>query len=490
MLNIDITAINLAIPVMAKEFSATLDTMQWVINAYLLLSAMLQILGGRLGDTYGHRKIFLIGTALFVISSVGAGAAPNETILIIFRTLQGLALGISYPMTIVLTFASFPKSQQGFALSFIIATMGVSLAIGPPLGGLFVHYIGWRWIFYINVPIGIIAYFLAHVFCPSSKSDQHRYIDYQGAFFLILGLFGIMLAINQVQQWGLKSIYFWSSFILGWVFLFALYFIEKKQSYPIINFNLFKIRNFLFNNIIRLIVQFVFIPVLFFTPIYLQNIAEFTALRTGLMLLFLTLVIGVLSPIAGKWVDRVGDKTPNILSMFLFALACLLFALLDQEPNIYLLGSALLLVGIATGISFVSTITGSVSVVSEDQQGVATGIIFTTAWFGCALGIALMGAILSLSSKHYLYNHMQHIKLSEQQFSILERASSGIYSVSNLSNYFSGGTLQKITAITVDSFMNGFHISMLVWMVLSLIGLIFACYLKKNKPYHHMEIPM
>jgi EmrB/QacA subfamily drug resistance transporter len=489
MLNIDATAINIAVPVIADEFFASLANMQWVINAYVLLSAMFQILGGRLGDTYGHRKLFLIGTALFVISSAGAGFSTGEGMLIAFRTLQGLSLGLAYPMTIVLTFAAFSKKQQGFALSFIVATMGVSLAIGPTLGGLLVDYIGWRWIFYINLPFGVLAYYLAWRFCAPHRAAVRHKIDYVGATFLILGLLATTLALNQVQEWGFGSPLFWGTLIVGLFFLLQLFLSEKRASFPIVDFRLFKIRNFLLNNIVRLIVQLVFIPTLFFVPLYLQNICGYSAVYSGLVMLFLTLVIGFLSPIAGKWVDSVGDRLPNIVSMIFFALGCFLFVLLGEKPDLFVLGFALLLVGMGTGISFVSTVTGSLSVASEKQQGMATGIIFTTAWLGCALGVALMGSLLVTSSLSHLHRWLPRLgeTLSTYQLEMVERVAKGISPRTELSQVFSGELLEKLSSLSVDSFMHGFRFSMLIWMFLSILGVLLALKIKKQRIKPHPE---
>jgi len=481
MLNIDATAINIAIPVMAREFQASLASMQWVINAYVLLAAMFQILGGKMGDTYGHKKIFLWGTALFVFSSAGAGISTSEQMLITFRVLQGLALGVAYPMTIAITFATFSKKQQALAMSFIIATMGISLSMGPPIGGLFVNYIGWRWIFFVNVPIGLIAIYLAAAFCPKEKDLSRKKIDYRGAALLVLGLFGVVLAWNQVQNWGFSSWLFWFSFVVGLGFLTTLYFSEKKEKHPIINFKLFKIRNFLFNNIIRLIAQLVFIPVLFFVPIYLQNIAGYHALYSGMVMLFLTVIIGVLSPIAGKWIDSVGDRVPNVVSMLLFTIGCAFMSHLERVPEMYVLGIGLLFIGIATGINFVSTTTGSVSVVPQDKQGEASGIIFTTAWFGCALGVALMGLIVAMVGNDFLWFQVADMNLTSEQMGIIDRVSKGMASFRVIPQYFSADAVRRVTMIATESFMVGFRMSMLILMSCSFVGLVLAVFLKKEK---------
>lgn len=490
MLNIDVTAINIAVPVIAHEFHASLANMQWVINAYVLLSAMFQILGGRFGDTYGHKKIFLIGTIIFILGSAGAGISENETMLIFFRVVQGFALGIAYPMTIVLTFAAFSKKEQGFALSFIVGTMGVSLAFGPPLGGWIVDTIGWRWIFYINVPIGIITCIIAWIYCKAHKASEKRAIDYKGALFLILALFGIVLALNQAQVWGLTSAAFLTCFFAGVLLTYILYLVERKQTYPIIDFRLFKIRNLWINNLLRIIAQLVFIPVIFFVPLYLQNIAGTSAIFSGLVMLFLTVIIGILSPIAGKWVDKVGDKLPNIYAMILYLIACYLLTFITPEPNLWILAISLFLIGVATSIAFVTTVTGSVTVTKEKDHGLATGIIFTIGWLGCALGIALMGTIVSLSSDSYLNHHLEKMEmtLSPEESVLVQRVSKGVSSYTLLPQEFSGDELTDITNLTKDSFVYGFRVSMWIWMALSALGILLSICLKKHRMKPHEEI--
>lgn len=476
MLNIDVTALNIAIPVISHEFQASLSQMQWVVNAYVLMSAMLQILGGKLGDAYGHRKIFLLGTALFILSSIGAGFSFDAPMLIGFRVLQGISLGIAYPMTIVLAFASFPKTQQGFALSLIVGAMGLSLAIGPPIGGILVETAGWRWIFYVNVPIGILAYILAAAFCKKEKIEKTPPIDLKGASLLILSLFGIVFSLNQAQDWGFGSPLFLSLFIGGILIGAVLYLAEKKAADPIVEFSLFKHRNFLFNNLIRLVVQLIFIPVLFFVPFYLQNISQVPSLASGFAMMAMTVVIGVLSPIAGKWVDKIGDKIPTIASMVLFLLGSLPFLFFRTEPNWLLLSAALALIGAGTAIAFVSTVTGALAPIPASKQGVATGIVFTIAWLGCALGIAISGAAIALKSHAAL---LSHTAASDAAF----RAARGLSPLSQLGD-------PQMEAWAGSAFMEGLSLAALIWVGLSLFGLVLALLQKKPPPKEKAHIDL
>lgn len=484
ILNIDVAGINIAIPTIASEFHANLPSMQWVINIYVLMSAALQILGGRLGDTYSHKKIYLIGASLFILSSLGAGLSPNEQILIFFRTLQGIALGIGYPATIILTLNAFPKNQQGFAMSFIVTTMGVFLALGPILGGLFVHYLSWRWIFYINIPIGLLSLILAWIFCPNQDLRETKAIDYRGAFLLTFGLIALIIPLNQLQIWGFDSFKFWIWIAVSAILLLKLYFLSKRQSYPILDFSLFKIRNFSLNNLLRVITQLIFIPVIFFVPIYLQNIASFNALDSGIMMLYLTLAIAVGAPLAGLWVDKVGDKIPNFIAMFLFSSGTFLFVFLKSNPNLILLAFSLSIIGIATAITFVSTVTGSVVCCAEKQHGVASGILFTNAWLGCALGVTIMGSILALSGSGYFDQqiHKFNIALSVSEVQQLHEVTTGVRAYSNVALSQNLQKSQIIKNLARNSFVHGFKRSMLVYFILALLGIVLSLSLKKIKP--------
>lgn len=482
MLNFDATAVSLAIPRIASEFHASLASMQWVINAFILLSAMFQILGGRMGDLYGHRKMFVIGTVIFIIASMLAGITDSELVLIIARVGQGLALGLAYPMSIALTYDAFPKEQHGIAMGFIMGTMGIWLGIGPTLGGIIIHYVGWRWIFYVNVPIGIITILLAYIFCPPAKGVKERQsLDYLGASFLMLGLFGVVLALNQSQEWGFDSVAFLVTLIAGLLSFVVLYYITKRKQHPIMRFDLFVERNFLINSLIRIVAQLVFIPILFFVPIYLQNIRGDTPLVSGLFMLYLTVIVGLLSPFAGKIVDRVGVRIPNAISMLGFIIGCILIYKISPDTSIGFLAAGLACIGVGTAISFVSTTAGALSPVSMEKMGMATGVFMTIVWVSCAIGVSLMGAILALSSKVMLLSEIAQkgISLTTAQADELIRVARGVSPLSELKNFIAHPLLFELTQVASNSFIHGFRLGLLVLLLFSILALILSFVLKK-----------
>lgn len=477
MLNIDATAVNIAIPVISHDFHAKLSNMQWVISAFVLLSSVLQILGGRLGDLFGHRRLFNVGTILFMVGSLVAALSLSSGLLITGRVIQGISLGLAYPMTIVIAYSVFPKEEHGTVMGVIMGVMGFSLALGPTIGGAIIEVASWRWIFYINLPIGLLTIILSYLYCPKDQpSGTVADLDLPGAFFLIVGLVGVILAINQSQNWGLLSPLFLSVLAAGITCLLILYFVEKNKPNPLMAFNIFCSKAFSLHSAIRVISQCVFIPVLFFIPLYLVNVIEFSPLKSGLIVLVLTIVIAISSPLCGKWVDRSGDKLPTVISMLLFAVGSALLAVMPLQPNYVLLCSGLVLVGLGCGVSFVSTTTGALRDTKPEQAGVATGIFFTIAWGSCALGIAVSGAILALVSEHYLMAKLSaHSLLSQPQLAELIRVARGLSPSSVLHDDFSA----NLIAVTHQAFISGFHAVMWTLAASSLLGFFLALQLDK-----------
>lgn len=489
MLNFDATAVNIAVPIIADDLHANLASMQWVINAFVLVSAMFQIIGGRLGDMHGPRKIYILGTIVFVISSLFAGIAPSEALLILGRVGQGFALGIAYPMTMVLILNAFPKNQQAMAIGFVMGTMGVSLAVGPTLGGVILHYMSWRWIFLINLPIGIFTIICTLIFCSADKPVKiHHHLDYLGGLFLILGLLGIILALNQSQNWGMSSLIFWIVLLLGVISIFILYFVEKNRENRLIDFTLFRIRHFSANCIVRVIAQMIFLPLLFFTPIYLQNILEFDPIQSGLIMLISTFVIGLLSPFAGNIIDKTGDTIPTFFSMVMYAIGCFLLYLLIyastmQTLNLLVLFAALILIGLATGINFVSTTAGALKGIENERAGMASGVFFTIIWGASALGIAIFGYFVAIFSKIYLYHKIIGLPftVAEKYMPELVRIGRGLSPPDALQRYFPEAQIHWLNQLTHAAFLSGFCNGFLILAIFSVIGIFIALLSSEKK---------
>lgn len=478
MLNIDATAVNVAIPAMAHQFHADLASMQWVINAFVLFSAMFQIIGGRSGDIYGHRNVYVIGTVIFIVASSLSGFAINAQMLIAGRALQGFALGIAYPMTMALILNAFSEKEHGLAIGVVMGTMGVSLAIGPTIGGFILHYMSWRWIFFINLPVGLLTVLCTYLFCPKDVigKQSNMKLDLKGGLFLCLGMLGIILALNQSQVWGVQSPAFIVTFLLGVLFIITLYYVERNKASKLIDFNLFKNLHFSVNSIIRVIAQMVFLPVLFFIPIYLQNIMLISAVKTGLILVVCTLFVGLVSPIAGKLVDRYGFRAPNVFSMIFISIGCFIFSCLPVKLNLAMLFVALAITGIGVGINFVSSTSGALSQISKTESGVASGVFFTIIWASCALGIAFFGSVLTHYADNKLSAAISSFKflMTSSQHATLERVTHGLSPVSIVHAAFGNIATPKMIDIVQSAYLHGFRMAFFLLAILSAIGILMA----------------
>lgn len=469
MLSIDASAVNIAIPVIAHDFYASLTDMQWVINAFFLLCAMVQIIGGHMGDSYGHKKFFSINLSLFILASLGVALSRNEYWMIGFRALQGATIGIAYPSTWVLLYAAFPKDQIGFASSFFVATMGIFLALGTPLGGFFVHTIGWPWIFYINVPIGLLSLLLAWKYCRPDEKPTRKPIDLKGGALLVLSLFGLAFGLNQVQNWGFLSFSFLGCMILGLLFLYLLYRNERHAESRLVDFHFFKIRNYAIHSAIRIVIQLVFLTILFAFPLYLQNVIGDSAFMSGCILLIMTVVMAAISPVAGKWVDRAGDKITILFSLSLFLLLAILMLFIQSTPNYWLLGAILLLAGISIGVAYISSQTGVRLVVPETKQAPAMAVYLTIAWLACSLGVSTSGTSIALGSQEFLASHHPVMRNNED---LLQRASRGLSPSASLN--------PQLQDTAKNAFASGLHVNAWVLIIVSAAGIGLASALKKK----------
>lgn len=481
MINIDSTAVNLALAQIAKEFNSKLSTIQWIINGYLLAAAAFMVIGGRLGDLFGRRRLFLISTGIFTAASLIAAIAPSIEILIFARFLQGLAMAIIFPQTIVLIAANFPLEQKALAVSISASTAGFSQAIGPTFGGFLLHYFGWRWIFLVNLPLGIITIVLAR-WALSKKCDELHpgKIDYWGTGILAITLFLFIYALNEMNYWHPGSLIFLSAIAVSFILFLIFVFIENRSTYPLVSLKLF--HNPIVSLILleRFIITYGFGVAFFILSLYFQNILYFSAVHAGVLFLALTLIFGIVSPFAGKLIDRIGERIPLAISMASLTLAFTLLALanVDSHDAEFILPLALIGIGWAFGVPPLSS--AIIRISPRDQTSVATGILYTIAYVGWAVGVALSGYILVALGKHYFLNTVQqtNINLSAHQQTLANGIYSGAQAAKNLIAPENNLSTQVITYAR-QAFMHAYSIAMGLTAFLHLLGLIVSFFIKR-----------
>ena len=320
MLMLDNTVVNVALPSIQRDVHASLSALEWTVNAYTLTFAVLLVTGGRLGDIFGRRKMFLFGVAVFGASSLAIGLAPSDTVLIAFRAVQGVGAAFMMPATLSIITQAFPAEQRGTAIGTWAGVSALALAIGPVVGGFLTEYVSWRAIFFINPPIAVIATAVT-LFATRDSRDEtvDRTVDYLGIAALTIGLTALVLALVEGNSWHWGSPAIIGLFALSAISLTAFVAIERRVRAPMIDFAFFRSRTSAGANVVGFLVSFAMFAQFFFLTLYMQNVLHYSPLQTGVRFLPSTVVIIVMGPLAGRLTDRVGPRPLMTLGLTLVA---------------------------------------------------------------------------------------------------------------------------------------------------------------------------
>ena len=305
---IDGTIVNVALPAIERDLGGGLASQQWVANAYLLALGPLILIGGSLGDIYGERRVFAIGISAFGVLSLACALAPSIDFLIGARALQGAAGALVTPSSLAIIVAAFPAGERAAAIGSWTAWGGIAAIIGPLVGGEIVDHFSWRWIFAINIPLVAVTLGLILAAVPPTVRTEHRRVDVVGALLCVLGLGGFVFALVEQPRYGWASPTIWAPLVLGIGLLGAFLVYESRVPEPMVKLELFRRRNFAIGNL-ETLAMYAGISILFFyLVIYLQQVAGYSALRSGLVTLPVTIEMFVLSRRFGALADRLGPR--------------------------------------------------------------------------------------------------------------------------------------------------------------------------------------
>ena len=394
---LDLTAVNVAIPSMIDTLHASLDEVLWVINVYILALAALLITFGRLGDAYGPRTLFIGGVAVFTVASVLCGLAQDPVQLITARAVQGLGAAALVPQTMAMIMGTFPPQRRGTALGVWGAVAGVATIAGPTLGGLLVSTAGWRWIFFVNVPIGVAVLVLAVVLVPDlRRAAAGHTLDLPGVGLVTVALLCLTFALTEGQR------YDWNAGIWallgGGVLLLAGFLIHQRarqDGEPLLPFALFRHRDFAVMSFVSATVQVGMIGLFLPVMIYLQSVLGFSALEAGLVMAPSMVVSAVLSPIAGRLADRFGGKYLLMAGLALFAAGLAWLAAVAGVGSAWWeFQPALIVAGAGIGGVFGPMVTVALYGVEPRMAGAASGVLNTIRQIGTVIGSAAVGAVL------------------------------------------------------------------------------------------------
>jgi EmrB/QacA subfamily drug resistance transporter len=395
MIMLDNTVVNVALPSIQRDLDASLSELEWIVTGYALTFASLMLVGGKVADAYGRRLIFVVGIVVFTTASLLCGLATSADMLIGARVLQGAGAALMNPATLSIIAATFPPRERGTAIGIWAGTSALALAIGPLVGGLITEHANWNWIFFINVPIGILGIAASYAFIDESRDETHEGLDLPGLVTSALGLFALTYGLIEANTYGWGSPRILGAFALAAVALVAFIVLEKRQRAPMLPLELFRNRTYTGANLVMLLVALAMFGVFFFVSLYMQNILGYSAVQAGAAFLPMTLLIVLIAPIAGKTSDRVGSRGLMTIGMLLLALQLTLFSRLGPDASFWNLLPALLIGGIGMACTMTPSAAAATRSVPRDKAGVGSAVLNCARQVGGTMGVAIMGAIVA-----------------------------------------------------------------------------------------------
>jgi DHA2 family methylenomycin A resistance protein-like MFS transporter len=467
MVMLDNTIVNVALPSIQRELGASLTSLQLVVDAYILVFASLLLSAGALGDRYGRKRIFQLGLILFTIASALCGLAQNESMLIASRALQAVGGAALLPTTLALVTATFPdRREQAQAIGLWSGVSAVALVAGPLLGGLLTDGLGWRSVFFVNLPVGALALVVADRVIKESRSRVPRPLDLPGQILAIVALGSLTFALIEGNSRGWTSPLILTLLGIGLVSLPAFLVVESRRAQPMLALRFFRDPSFSSANAIGTLVGFALLGFVFFNTLYFQTVQGYSPLQAGLRTAPYTLMIVVMAPIAGRLASHFDYWVPVTAGTLLSALALLLLTQSDAgTPYLELLGP-LLLLGIGLGLTISPMVAAAVAAMPPEQAGVASGTINTNRQVGGALGVAVLGAVAMARFNAVLPSRLDPLHLTAAvQARIESAASKGAGTGAAVG--FGGGEVRQAVA---SAFVAGIHNT----YVVSAVGLLGA----------------
>lgn len=414
MILLDTTIVNIAIPQMSTALGASLDEILWVVNAYILVFAVLLITAGRLGDLYGPKRLFILGLVIFTLASAACGFAQNPGQLIAARAVQGVGGALLTPQTLSIITVIFPPQRRGAAFGVWGAVAGVATIAGPTLGGYLVTYWGWEWIFFVNVPVGLIAVVMASILTPDLRPHRRHRLDLPGTLLASGGLFLVTFGLieGEPHDWGRVwgRINIAEVIGLGVVVLvaFMLQQYASRAREPLVPFAIFGDRNYSVMSWISAAIAFAMLGLFLPLVIYLQSVLGLTALRAGLAMAPMSVVSMFVAPAAGRLADKLGGKWIVLAGLTLFAAGMgIVVALAKVGAGQWHFLPGLLVAGFGMGCTFAPLQTVAMRNVQPQVAGAASGFINTTRQLGGVVGSAAIGAVLQAQLATQLTRHAQ-----------------------------------------------------------------------------------
>jgi EmrB/QacA subfamily drug resistance transporter len=396
MIMLDNTVVNVALPSMQRSLHLKLADLEWVVAGYALTFAAFMLTGGKLADLFGRRLLFMVGLVVFTGASLACGLAPNGGFLIGSRVVQGLGGALMNPATLSIITATFEPRERGKAIGIWAGVSALALAIGPLVGGLLTEHANWNWIFFINVPIGIIGLVTAPLLIAESRDTSlHQRPDLPGLATSAIGLFALTYAFIEANTYGWGSTRIVLAFGVAVVAIAVFVALERTQRAPMLDLSLFRNRTFTGANTAMLFVGLAMFGTFLYLTLYMQNIAHYSPVKSGATFLPMTILIILVAPNAGRLSDRFGSRWFVGGGMALLAVMLFYYSTISAHATFWALLPGLLIGGFGMGITMTPVTAAAMSSVAVDKAGVGSAVLNSMRQVGGSLGIAVMGAIVA-----------------------------------------------------------------------------------------------
>jgi EmrB/QacA subfamily drug resistance transporter len=443
---LDLSIVNIALPTIRGEFGVRLSIVEWVSIAYMIVLAIALPIVGRIADIYGRSLLYNIGFAIFVVGSAICGLAPTALILIVARALQAIGAGLLQANSVALITQVFRRRSLGQALGIQAALQATAMALGPFVGALLIATVGWRGIFYVNVPIGIAGFFLAHLILPKYHSTSRRQeIDYNGIVCFTIALLGPALAVNSAQTRGWGAPLVIAELVLGAVCLGLFVIIERRARSPMLDLNLFRRYPLFAGNITAFLAYYTLFTVLFLLPFYFEDVLHYTTVLSGVLLMPVPAAMAVLAPFAGRACDRFGARRLTIAGSALLAIGSCLLIFTPSERDPLLLLIAMVVLGAGLGLFTPANNRATMASAPSDKLGIMGGLLNMMRSLGLIFGIDISGML----------------------FISVANATSGGAAATR-------ATSSAMAFLSTPAFMDGFHVVMITLVGIAIVSTIFS----------------
>jgi EmrB/QacA subfamily drug resistance transporter len=464
MVMLDNTVVNVALPSIQRDLHTTLSALEWTVNAYTLTFAVLLVTGGRLGDIFGRRRMFLFGVVVFALSSAAIGLAPSDGWLVAGRAVQGMGAAFMMPGTLSIISNEFPPHERGKAIGTWAGVSAMALAIGPVVGGFLTEDVSWRAIFFLNLPVAAAAVgvtlFAAH---ESRDETVSRSVDVPGIATLTIGLTALVLALIESNAWGWSSTRILGLLALAVVGLATWVVIERRARAPMVDFASLTSKTFLGANIVAFLVSFGMLAMFFFIALYMQNVLGYSPLQAGVRFLPSTLVVIVMGPLAGRLTDRVGPRSLMTAGLAIVGVSLFWQSELSVDSGYGFLLPAFVLMGLGIGLVMSPMSTAAMNAVEPTKAGAASGTLSMSRMVGGTVGVAVLGALVAAIGRSKLDDLLPTLPAG-QRAALAD----------GLGQQAAGGAPAAVTRAAHEAFVSALGAGLKVGAIATVVGAVLA----------------